>query len=178
VTYLCVAILVRDPAQARRDAARAAEAGADLVEFRVDRLTSPPEIERAIADCPVPSIVTCRPTWEGGESELGDDDRVALLAEVAEGNASYIDLELATYPSAESLVSIPRDSRPGLIISSHDFTGRPDRLLNRVADLNEADGEVAKIVWTARTVRDNLERSSCFAFAPSRRSRCAWAKAG
>ncbi|HSV13915.1 MAG TPA: shikimate dehydrogenase, partial [Tepidisphaeraceae bacterium] len=44
-----------------------------------------------------------------------------------------------------------------LILSSHDFTGRPARLTNIVNDLFESSADVAKIVWTARTIRDNLE---------------------
>ena len=40
MTLLCVAIFLRDDAQARRDIALAAEAGADIVELRIDALTA------------------------------------------------------------------------------------------------------------------------------------------
>jgi hypothetical protein len=38
MTYLCIAIFVSDEAQARRDIAVAAEAGADMVELRIDEV--------------------------------------------------------------------------------------------------------------------------------------------
>src|SRR4029079_3943496 len=47
--------------------------------------------------------------------------------------------------------------RRPFILSSHDFNGRPAVLNNIVADLSERRNSVAKIVWTARTVRDNIE---------------------
>jgi len=50
-----------------------------------------------------------------------------------------------------------KDRRPGLIVSSHDFSGRPDRLYQIVEQLNQSGGDVVKIVWTARSIRDNLE---------------------
>jgi 3-dehydroquinate dehydratase/shikimate dehydrogenase len=56
-----------------------------------------------------------------------------------------------------SLTELPRDSRAGVIVSSHDFQGRPERLYNILGELNQHRAEVSKIVWTARTVRDNLE---------------------
>ncbi|HSI35200.1 MAG TPA: type I 3-dehydroquinate dehydratase, partial [Tepidisphaeraceae bacterium] len=68
--------------------------------------------------------------------------------------ARYVDLELATFKR------FPNPATVGgrrLILSSHDFLGRPDRLYNILADLNESPADVAKVVWTARTVRDNLE---------------------
>jgi 3-dehydroquinate dehydratase/shikimate dehydrogenase len=44
-----------------------------------------------------------------------------------------------------------------LIISSHDFKGRPERLYNVLSELNANPSEIAKIVWMARSIRDNLE---------------------
>jgi 3-dehydroquinate dehydratase / shikimate dehydrogenase len=69
-----------------------------------------------------------------------------------------VDLELLSGPATiASFTSNPRDVRAGVIASSHDFHGRPDRLLNLVTDLNSSPADVIKIVWTARSIRDNLE---------------------
>jgi 3-dehydroquinate dehydratase/shikimate dehydrogenase len=43
------------------------------------------------------------------------------------------------------------------IISVHDFKSRPDRLYNLIGELNESSSDVNKIVWTARSIRDNIE---------------------
>lgn len=155
MTHLCVAIFVKDFGQTQRDVALAAEAGADLVELRIDHLTDPAVVRGAVSVSSLPCIVTCRPTWEGGHSELLDEDRVALLAAARDLRpARYIDLELETYRRARGNVP-PGEAR--LILSSHDFAGRPPRLGSIMLELNESPADVAKIVWTARSIRDNLE---------------------
>lgn len=172
MTHLCVAIFVTDLAQAKRDAALAAEAGADMVELRIDPFVRDEHLDGLLAGghveaqlkellhaIPVPCIVTCRPTWEGGHSTLDDGERTAILRSVGCERANYVDIELAAHrtPAAQELASRPRDERCGIIFSAHDFAGRPARLYNVVTDLNDAPCDVAKLVWTAKTVRDNVE---------------------
>jgi 3-dehydroquinate dehydratase/shikimate dehydrogenase len=152
MTQLCVAIFVTDPARVQRDTALAAEAGADLVELRIDELIDQAAVKAAVAASALPCVVTCRPTWEGGQSELPDDARIALLDAAATGNARYIDLELKTLPKLASDLAWRQ-----FIVSSHDFAGRPARLANILLEMNASRGSVNKIVWTARTIRDNLE---------------------
>ena len=163
MTYLCVAIFVTDEAQARRDMALAAEAGADLLELRIDEVIDAATASRVIASASLPCIVTCRPRWEGGRCDLPEPERLLLLRESAAGTppAAYADLELHAYSRswrvAETLLREQRDARPGLILSSHDFSGRPAKLTSIFNELVHSPADVAKIVWTARTVRDNLE---------------------
>lgn len=155
MSLLCVAIFVDDAAQTRRDAIRAAEAGADLVELRIDRLRDVQAVaDLRISELPVPVIATCRPTWEGGEFEGTEDLRLQLLRAASENGAKYIDLELAAF-AKNSMADKGIGSQ--LIVSSHDFSGRPEKLYNLVSDINTHHAAVAKIVWTARSVRDNLE---------------------
>ena len=155
MTQLCVAIFVTDLAKAKRDIALAAEAGADIVELRIDGLTSPDDVIELVEGSILPCIVTCRPVWEGGQSRLTDDDRVSLLEAGAAGSTRYIDVELKTVQSVASAAELPV-WRP-LIVSAHDFIDRPPRLYNLIADLNAGVGAINKLVWTARTIRDNLE---------------------
>jgi 3-dehydroquinate dehydratase / shikimate dehydrogenase len=150
MTLVCVPIFVHDAGQARRDAILAAEAGADIVELRIDELTEP----ISVADFPLPCIVTNRPHWEGGRCELPDEDRIDILAKTAATGAAYIDIELQTLQRLPGVAA--RFDRP-LIVSSHDFRGRPGRLHNLILEMNDGTGAVNKLAWTARTVRDNLE---------------------
>jgi 3-dehydroquinate dehydratase/shikimate dehydrogenase len=149
MTYLCVPIFVRSLEQARRDVARAGELGADIAELRLDSLAEPIEL----TGFTLPIIVTCRAASEGGRVELSDDERLSRLQAAAPA-AKYLDIELDT------LRRIPESAdRLGgrLIVSAHDFLGRPDRLHNLVLEINRSSAAVTKIVWTARTIRDNLE---------------------
>ena len=147
MTHLCVAIFVTDIAKAKREIALAGEAGADMVELRIDRMNDADELTAILEENSFPVIVTRRP--------LGED--IDLLNAATE-EADYVDIELTdSAATINALAQVPRDSRPGLIASSHDFQGRPDRLYNILSELNGLHGDVTKIVWTARTVRDNLE---------------------
>lgn len=156
MTRLCVAIFVQSIEQATRDALIAAENGADLVELRIDTFTDLVQIQLLIAAIALPKIVTCRPTWEGGRCTLDEPARRQLLSDIAATEGVVIDIELAADPVLNP-ASPNTEPRLRQIASSHDFTGRPDRLYNILAELNASPADVAKIVWTARTVRDNIE---------------------
>ncbi|MBA4120705.1 MAG: hypothetical protein C0513_08440 [Isosphaera sp.] len=130
MTLVCVPILFDDPESAAREAIEARDAGADLVELRVDRYFSgrggdepqgechqqAERIAQLVARCPLPCIVTCRPVLEGGHYDGPDDARIALMERLgasaggvapAHGGAgrapSYIDVELATFLRSENV---------------------------------------------------------------------------
>ena len=63
MTHLCVPIFVESVEQLKRDAALAGEAGADLLELRIDRLKESIELPQLS----LPFIVTCRPTLRQAE---------------------------------------------------------------------------------------------------------------
>lgn len=129
---------------------------------------------RLVSDSPVPCIATCRPTWEGGTYDGPEDARIALfealgtLAPPRGHPPRYIDVELAGYARSANIrqkihlaVDHPnraRDLAPSLILSIHDFDGRPSDLSRRVlaAQSHEAC-RVLKVAFRARTLRDNLE---------------------
>ncbi len=154
MTHLCVAIFVENVSQAKRDIATVAEAGADMVELRIDRFHDVTGIDTLLRAALVPCIVTCRATWEGGDAEMADDERVQLLESATAFTTPYVDVELETIRRVPDVhVRVPKS----LIVSAHDFHGRPQRLHNLVVAMNEAGGSVNKLVWMARSVRDNLE---------------------
>jgi 3-dehydroquinate dehydratase/shikimate dehydrogenase len=157
MTLLCVPIFVDSLDQAKRDMALAAEEGADTIELRIDDTDD--EVARAAVEaCPTPSIVTRRPEWEGGHSSEGDGERLRRLFEAAEDVSDYVDVELKSAVHVPALsVPEPRGLSPHIIVSSHDFSGRPARLTNLVHELNGSGADVVKIVWLARSIRDNLE---------------------
>ena len=157
--------------------ADAAKSGAQLIEWRIDGLAEHDDaihgVRRLVRESPVPCIVTCRPTWEGGEYEGDEQTRISLLEALAtsespEERPRYVDLELKSLQRSANLrqkallaVDHPqqaRDVQTGLILSSHDFDGRPADLLQRIeAMTNDPACKVIKVAWTARSLRDNLE---------------------
>ena len=154
MTHLCVPIFVDQFEQVARDVAKAVEAGADVVELRIDRVSDLDQVKLILQRHAILFIVTCRPTNEGGESTADDQTRWELLHNATVYHPRFIDIELETLkriPNSKSRLASEK------IVSSHDFTGRPDRLYNILADLNASPSDINKIVWTARTIRDNLE---------------------
>ena len=177
MSLLCVSITVASPEDVRPalDAASVArDQGARLVEWRVDGLAEEPDaLERIgtlLRESPLPGILTCRTSREGGRWDGTDVDRVSLIEAlgVSEHPPRYIDFELADYLRSANLrqklmLVVDHDQQArnletGLILSSHDFEGRPNDLTQRVAAMAEQPpAAVSKIVWQARSLRDNLE---------------------
>jgi 3-dehydroquinate dehydratase/shikimate dehydrogenase len=163
MTYLTVAIMVDSAEQALADAAQAAERGADLVEYRFDRFADDIEaVSRIVTDSALPCIATCRPSWEGGEFEGDDGDRLTLFEALADLTRppAYIDVELAIVqrdPAFAGRIRALAD-RVGLIYSSHDFDRRPADLYRRIqAMADDASCRVMKVAWASRSLRDNLQ---------------------
>jgi 3-dehydroquinate dehydratase/shikimate dehydrogenase len=154
MTHLCVPIFVQSRDQARRDGLLAAEHGADLIEYRIDTFTDTQNLDLLVHDSPVPCILTCRSVEEGGQSDLSDEERIKILDYPYTPTPRYVDLELQTFQRLPSTWVIPNSA---LILSTHDFKSRPDRLYNLLAEMNASPANINKVVWTARTVRDNLE---------------------
>lgn len=170
MTFICISIFVEDVVSASEDAVAAREAGADLIEWRVDAVADDIAlIQRLVEDSPLPCIVTCRTQAEGGEFGGDERERISLLEHIGlHARPRYIDVELASFERSANLrqkvklaIRHPEQLREldsTLILSSHDFRGRPHDLMRQVERMaSEPACGVIKIAWMARSLRDNLE---------------------
>ena len=125
---------------------------------------------RLVRECPLPCIVTVRVAAEGGGWDGDETDRISFLEALCTGDhpPRYVDIELSSLERSANLrqkallcVAHPgqvRDGLAGLIVSAHDFTGRPDDLTRRVAQMwQDPACAVAKVAWRARSLRDVTE---------------------
>ena len=131
----------------RRDAVRFAE----IVELRLDSLADP-DVAGALAGRTRPVIVTCRPTWEGGQFAGSETARRAILAEALARGAEYVDVEWKA--GFEDLVASTGGRR--VVLSSHDFEGLPTDLDARMAAMRATGAEVVKVAVTPRRLSDCL----------------------
>jgi len=155
-----------DTATALSTARRAAHAGADAIEWRVDQLASedagPEAVETLVRQGPLPSILTCRAADEGGRFEGTEGERVGLLDQLALRGAipARVDLEYARWIASTDLQGAAAEIRSGgaeIILSSHDFTARPENLEDLRARIDDAEGsDITKIAWMAHGVEDAL----------------------
>lgn len=170
-TLIAVPLHVLDPEAALGEATLARDLGANVVEFRLDGAIEGPEsfdaIESLIARSPLPCIATCRPSWEGGHYEGDEGTRIDLFERLIASDRppAHIDIELEAFartPGLESrlggALSGARVPPPRLIVSMHDFGGRPADLARRLLHLRTIDiASVHKVAFRARSLRDNLE---------------------
>ena len=172
MSLIAISIAVHEPdeiSQAIERAANAVMKGASVIEWRVDGLANHhaplPATIRLVRESPAPCIVTCRPTWEGGEYEGDEASRVQFLGELirSDHRPRYVDVELAAYQRNQAMRDLVNaaqtgDLRTSFIFSAHDFGGRPANLLQQIeAMLHEPSCSVMKVAWQARSLRDNLE---------------------
>jgi 3-dehydroquinate dehydratase/shikimate dehydrogenase len=177
MTLIAVPIMVRaadEAGMALHRAQAAAKAGARLIEWRIDALAEEADslasIRRLAAESLLPCIVTCRLAKEGGEYHGDEQTRISLFEALATEpqGPRYLDVELAAFKSSANLrqkvlLAVdhdqqPRDVKTSLILSTHDFRGRPADLLQRIeAMVAEPACAAMKIAWQARSLRDNLE---------------------
>ncbi|WP_428387441.1 type I 3-dehydroquinate dehydratase [Mucisphaera sp.] len=180
MTLIAVPIMVEDLEGALRSAVLAGERGADVVEYRVDRVADDTDLVCTLVDrSPLPCLLTCRPVWEGGDYDGDDQSRISLIeaAGLVPRPPVYIDIELLAYERSANLrqkvhlvVEHEKQHRPvdtGLVLSSHDFEGRPADLIRRIGAMVAAPAcRVAKVAWRARSIRDNLEAFDLLAETP------------
>ncbi|UCG32444.1 MAG: shikimate dehydrogenase, partial [Phycisphaerales bacterium] len=157
---LIASITATSPAQMLRDAKQALAGGADGVELRLDCLDQPDkaDLESLVRELGERCIITLRPVYEGGRYDGDEADRVSLLLKAAQGDPAFVDFECAHYRRSANIRQKIRlaAGESGLILSLHDFEGRPAKLLSTV---KEMIGEQAalKVAWKARHILDNFE---------------------
>ena len=151
------AVITEESVDAARAAMKQTSAVADLIELRLDFLRDfdfgdLSALASLLEGKPLPVIITCRASSEGGRTHVDDPVRLRLLVEGTRHAADYCDIEAAHYAQASALS--PDISR--LIVSYHNLDETPadlDAVYDRVTELPAA---VHKIVTRANTITDSL----------------------
>ncbi len=138
--------------EARRDAARAAEAGADVAEVRFDRWTRE-ERRRApeLFPSPLPLLATLRSTAEGGGGPDDPSDRRAWRDDILALPFAWIDLEF----DRDLAGPFPAASAVTWVVSSHFPPGTPTRSVHARLAAPAPVPSIAKVVVPA-TVEETL----------------------
>lgn len=168
MTLLVAPITVENVPAALARAQLAKELGADAVEYRVDRLADEIEqVKSLVAQSPLRCIVTCRHACETGGFDGPEGQRIKLYEAICAlpKPPLAVDVELVKWRAEPkwakvlgSWLDAPEDRKPGrpkLILSSHDFNGRPEDLADRLAQmLAEPLCGVPKLAWKAKGLED------------------------
>ncbi|MEO6223461.1 MAG: type I 3-dehydroquinate dehydratase [Vicinamibacterales bacterium] len=147
-TQIVETVTAVDTASLRRR--RDAVAGADIVELRLDYVRDL-DVAGALRDRTRPVVVTCRPTWEGGEFDGAEEARRRVLEEAVALGAEFVDVERR----AEWRPDLA-GSKTALVLSDHEFTSVPDDLDARVDAMRRERPGIVKISAMTQSATDCL----------------------
>ena len=153
-TLLCATVTRNTTTELRET--RDSQVGADLVELRLDTISSP-DVAGALAGRKQPVIVTCRPTWEGGQFTGSEEERCRILLEAMRLGAEYVDVEHRA-DFASKLIRLRAGQ--GVVISYHEFDGLPPDLDQRYRAMRSTGAEVVKIAVSVDSLRQSLQMMS------------------
>ncbi|MHC5063026.1 MAG: type I 3-dehydroquinate dehydratase [Planctomycetota bacterium] len=140
---IIASIFALDPQQAADDCRRAAMAGVDWLELRLDRWPMEESLAPVIDPLRLPVLVSCRTPRDGGFFEGELRERVDLLERALEAGAEGLDLE------GWEDWSPPKEELRLLIRSYHNFTRVPEDLPGIRDQLLERGAHMAKVVGMA-----------------------------
>ena len=145
-SQVCVTVraTTTDQLRQRRDAA----VEADLVELRVDGVEDL-DVSGVLKGRSKPAIVTCRTVQDGGSFDGGEEAQRRIIAEALKCGAEYVDIEWNGSPD-------PRITkhRSRIVLSSHDFSGRPSDLADRYSAMRATGVAVVKLAVKAKSLMD------------------------
>jgi 3-dehydroquinate dehydratase/shikimate dehydrogenase len=126
----------------------AADAGAELVELRIDCLRRDPDMKRILAQRPTPCVFTIRRGADGGLWRGNEEKRQQLLREAIVSGVDYVDLEM------DIATKIRRFGKTKRIVSYHNLKATPAELPDIAEQCDEMDADVVKVATLADSVAD------------------------
>lgn len=138
---------------------KAKEKGADLVELRLDFLKNfnpDYDLEVLIRNSCLPTLVTFRPTWEGGQYDGDESKRRSALCKAMELGADYIDVELKVADQFFDSFGKKKPTKTLIIVSSHNYQSTPsvEEIGNLVSRIQATGADIVKIATTALDITD------------------------
>ena len=152
---ICVPIFEKNYESVLEAVKNSINAGADLIEFRIDAMDhpDPDEVSSIIKDVNFPMIATNRMIEEGGLFKGSEAERTDILLAAAQ-HADIIDIELQT--DDEYMDKIIKASK-STIISYHNFERTPSEdVLLKVVNKERELGDIAKFAVMPETISDTL----------------------
>lgn len=162
-TLLCSSLTASTKRGMLDEAREAKNAGADVVELRLDFLEDfdpSRDLEEMIEAFELPCIVTYRPSWEGGQYQGDDAPRLAALKLAMEIGAAYVDVEFLIAPvfmaAIRAEVDQGKEYKTKIIVSSHDYkaTASDEDLRKLVEAIRAVGADIVKFATTGQDISD------------------------
>jgi 3-dehydroquinate dehydratase/shikimate dehydrogenase len=162
-TLLCSSLTASTKQGMLEEAKEAKNAGADVVELRLDFLKDfdpSRDLEEMIKGFELPCIVTYRPSWEGGQYDGDDAPRLAALKLAMEIGAAYVDVEFLMaevfMTAIRAEIEQGKEYQTKIIVSSHDYeaTASDEDLRKLVQAIRAVGADVVKFATTGQDISD------------------------
>ncbi|MES2995596.1 MAG: type I 3-dehydroquinate dehydratase [Verrucomicrobiota bacterium] len=126
----------------------------DVVEIRMDLLAGRSPLED-MSSASVPLLFTARRGDEGGDGNFAAEVRSQMLEEILD-HAACVDIEVASIPEMQKILSHLRERGIPWIASFHDFEKLPDDFVLRRAETaaREAGAAVFKVAAVLHSPED------------------------
>ncbi len=159
-TKLTVPITANRVTEAVRDIRLAAEAGADLVEMRLDYLDSM-DYPAIVKSSPLPILWTLRHASEGGKFTGSVEEQIRQLLAAVEAGGAYADIEYRRWmeagPAGVKLAETVSKKKAKLILSIHNFKETPKDIVSLGKEIEKVPCcDVVKIACMAEAITDNF----------------------
>jgi 3-dehydroquinate dehydratase-1/3-dehydroquinate dehydratase/shikimate dehydrogenase len=154
---ICVAVAAADAVAVQAAVAPVLEL-VDVVEIRLDGMADP-HLAGCITALGKPVLATNRPSWEGGQWQGSEQERIDLLCRTLHWGARYVDIELHTSLNLrEQVLNEAAKVGAQVIISNHHFQATPtsDHLHHTLEQMMSSGADIGKIVVTASGPGDCL----------------------
>ncbi|MEB5697723.1 type I 3-dehydroquinate dehydratase [Klebsiella aerogenes] len=167
-TLICVPLIGKTQDELLTNAQGLVDAGADIIEWRVDHFTHVREIPEVLATLAeirhtlktLPLLFTFRSKKEGGETEISDEAYFELNRQAAlSGLVDVIDIELFNDEAQiRALVNDAHQAGVKVIMSNHDFHKTPaqEDIIYRLRRMQDLGADLPKIAVMPQTPQDVL----------------------
>lgn len=167
-TLICVPLIGKTLDELLTNAQGLVDAGADIIEWRVDHFTHVREIPQVLAALAenrhtlkaLPLLFTFRSKKEGGETEISDEAYFELNRQAAlSGLVDVIDIELFNDEAQiRALVNDAHQAGVKVIMSNHDFHKTPaqEDIIYRLRRMQDLGADLPKIAVMPLTPQDVL----------------------
>lgn len=136
--------------------------GAGMIELRLDLRKDPLDRIENLAEISksgIRTLITIRPSWEGGSFQGSEKERFNLLMEAMRHGPDMVDVESGTTKEFRDRIIEEAALRGIDVIVSHhgyDLTPEPDEIVRDVGRCWYHGGSIAKAVYACDTVDDLL----------------------
>lgn len=156
---MVVTVLEAEPEKILYEVQKSVDAGADLVEVRIDKVDTNQEVRAVLQKIAVPKIVSCRSKDAFGFFEGSEEERAERLMSALQAGADIIDVELTMEANLrEPIMKEARKRNIPLLVGYENMKETPSlsHLIEKAEEIRDLEPDIAKIAVRADNYEDMI----------------------